>query len=257
MTEQPLYPETWGIRPILFQTGNIGIQSYPVLISLAIITGVLVYYREARRMKNFSENSFYIVLAALVGGALGSKIPVWIMNYKIILQNLPDISLLLSGRTILGGMIGGSVAVAFIKWKLHIKQRIGNQIAPAAAIGMAIGRIGCFLRGCCYGIPTHLPWGVDFGDGIPRFPTQLLDGLFNLVLFIYLMKIRDKVTEPGKLFRIYLLNYFTFRFLTGFIREEVPVLLGLTPSQLVSIIALAYMNRNLVLKYLQRKEVTP
>jgi phosphatidylglycerol---prolipoprotein diacylglyceryl transferase len=255
MSNTRFFSEDWGVRPVLFQIGNIKIPAYSFFVLLAIIVSSIIYYHEARRSKNLSEESFFIVFAALIGGALGSKIPVWIINYRLILKSLPDITPLLSGRTILGGLIGGLLAVIILKWRLKIQIKMGNQIAPALAMGMTIGRIGCFFRGCCFGIPTHLPWGVDFGDGILRYPTQIFDGLFNFGLFCYLMRIRDQVIEPGKLFWIYLQSYLVFRFLIEFIREEPAFLWGLTVSQVVAMVALMVMNRKMIFRLMCRKEV--
>jgi phosphatidylglycerol:prolipoprotein diacylglycerol transferase len=144
-------------------------------------------------------------------------------------------------------LIGGSLGVTFIKRKLNIKDRIGNEIAPAAALGMAIGRIGCFLNGCCYGIPTNCSYGINFGDGVLRYPTQLFEAMFDLIMFVYIIKIKDKVTEPGKLFKLFASAYFTYRFFIEFIRVEPRVFLGLTGFQIGALIGLIYMNKNIVL----------
>lgn len=221
---------------------------------MGLVVGAFVFYRESKREQANMEHSLILVLASLFGGVIGSKIPVWIMNYHSIINNWPDLTPLISGRTIVGGLIGGLLATVWIRRKLHIRVKIGNPIAPAIALGMAIGRMGCFLRGCCYGRPTGLGWGVDFGDGILRHPTQLYDGLFNLLIFFYFMAIRRNVTEPGKLFDIYLIYYFSFRFMVEFWRQEPPVLWGLTAAQIVSLLIIAWANRKRLTDLLNKKE---
>ncbi|MGE5329176.1 MAG: prolipoprotein diacylglyceryl transferase [Deltaproteobacteria bacterium] len=246
MIDSHFYPSGWGVKPILFNIAGFEIPSYSAFVLLGLIVGVLVFYIDAKRQKVNNENTFFIVAAAFTFGALGAKLPIWIANYKLILVEPTNLSALLSGRTIVGGLIGGTLGVILTKRVLKIKDKRGNQFAPAAAIGIAIGRVGCFLRGCCYGIPTYASWGVNFGDGIPRHPTQLYEAVFDLGLFIYLIYLREKITEPGKLFRIFLNWYFVFRFFIEFIRIEKVVFFGLTGFQLVSLMVLVYLNRRLI-----------
>jgi phosphatidylglycerol:prolipoprotein diacylglycerol transferase len=113
--------------------------------------------------------------------------------------------------------------------------------APAIALGVAIGRIGCFLRGCCFGKETSLPGGVDFGDGILRHPTQLWESIFMFLLFGFLMWKRTKNPKPGELFRILGISYFGFRFLIEFIRVEKIAFFGLTWFQIICLLALIYL----------------
>lgn len=243
----------WGTYPILFQLGEFSIPSYPVLILTAILIGGTVYFLLAKKANNFSEKSFLIVFTALMGGAIGSKLPVWLMNYQAIIASFPDLTPVLTGRTILGGMIGGTLAVYWYKRKSGIKLRIGNQLAPAIALGMAIGRIGCFMRGCCFGIPTHTSYGINFGDGIKRHPTQIYDALFNLGMFIYLLIFYRKVKEPGKLFAIYINIYFIFRFGLEFFREEPIVFWTLTAAQTAIIFALCFNLGRIIFNKLKSK----
>ena len=86
--------------------------------------------------------------------------------------------LLLGGKTIVGGLVGGLIAVESVKRLRGIRVATGDLLALPLVLGIAIGRIGCFLSGLedqSYGIATGLPWGVDFGDGIARHPTQLYE----------------------------------------------------------------------------------
>jgi len=253
MIDEHIIPANWGVKPVLFSIGNINIPSYSFFVALAVVVGGLVYYYEAKRNKSTGENTFYILMAAFVGGVLGAKIPIWIMNYKYIIASFPDIGPLLSGRTIVGGLIGGTIGVWILKWKLNIKERKGNLFAPAAAIGIAIGRIGCFLRGCCYGTATSLPWGVNFGDGIMRHPTQLYESVFAFGMFLYIQRVK-KNAKPGKLFDMFMISYFTFRFFEEFIREESRPILGFTIFQIICAgVLLTYLIKALVENYKSKK----
>ena len=197
MIDEHFYPENWGVLPYINLFG-LRVPTYSLFVLLALIVGIIIYYFEARKKKQANENSFYIVIAAIVGGTLGAKLPIWIINFRLIIASYPDLMPLLSGRTITGGLIGGFLGVMIIKKILKIKTKRGNLFAPGIAIGVAIGRIGCFLRGCCYGKPTNLIWGVDFGDSIMRHPTQIYEAIFMIIMFIIIKK--KKNPRPGELF---------------------------------------------------------
>lgn len=252
MFDSHIHPDDWGIRPILFSIGRVEIASYSFFVLLGLVIGIITYIVLSKRNKTYNRNAFIVLIAAITFGTLGAKLPIWIANYKLIIANSADIQLIMSGRTIIGGLIGGTIGVILTKKVLKIKVRMGNQIAPAAAIGIAIGRIGCFFRGCCYGIPTYSTWGVDFGDGILRNPTQLYEAVFDVGMFIYLLIISKKVDEPGKLFRVFLNCYFSFRFLIEFIRVNDIVYWGMTSFQWVCILSLLYINRTYLVNLVKR-----
>ncbi len=253
MIDDHFYPENWGVRPILFKIGNFDIQSYPFFVLLGLIVGLSVYFYESRRKKNINENGFMIVIGSLIGGTIGSKFLQWAIDYRYIISHFYNWRFFISGRTIVGGMIGGVIGVLVTKKILGTKEKRGNLFAPAVAIGVAIGRLGCFFRGCCYGKATALPWGVDFGDHVLRHPTQLYESLFMLGMFVYLEKIKNNSDiKDGQLFKILMLSYFIFRFFIEFIREEGVVFIGLTVFQIISIGAIIYLIKdniiNLILK---------
>lgn len=243
----------WGIRPVLFSVGGVGVPSYGFFILLALIVGICVYWREARRNRSMSENTLYIALAAVVGGILGAKIPIAILHTRELFTGDGAWALLWSGRSIVGGLAGGAIAVFLVKRRLKMTERKGNLFAPAIALGVAVGRIGCFLRGCCHGTPTRLPWGVDFGDGVARHPTQLYESLFMLVLFAILAVAKRKTTHPAVLFWALMFSYFTFRFFVEFIRTEEVWWLGLTLFQWISL-AMAMVYAGYLIDVVRRKD---
>ena len=237
---------TWGVRPVLFHLGPLPVPSYAVFVTLGLAAGLWVYWREARRQRAASENTFYILMAGLTGGVIGAKIPILVLEWKNLAAHFPDPGPLVSGRSIVGGLVGGALAVVLVKRWLGIRDRRGNLFAPAIALGVAVGRIGCFLEGCCYGIPTRLPWGVDFGDGIPRHPTQLYESAFLLGLFLVLRRAQPRVTAPGLLFRALMIAYMSFRFLVEFIRVEPTGWLGLTLFQWIALLAVLYYGGSIL-----------
>ena len=245
MTDSQVYAAGWGIKPVLFQLGVVEIPSYSFFVMLGLVAGLTVYFREAKRQKDLGEPSFLIIAGSLIGGFLGAKALEWVINYQEILAHGSVADFVLNGKTIIGGLIGGMFGANITKKLLGIKTKKGNLIAPGIAVGVAVGRIGCFLKGCCYGKPTSLPWGVDFGDHVLRHPTQLYEGLFMLGMFFYLEKIKTRPgLKPGELFKILMIAYFIFRFLIEFIRVEKPAFWGMTVFQVIALGVLVYLLKD-------------
>lgn len=225
------------------------IPAYAIAMLLAFAAGFAVYRYNTRGMEKQPGNLFPILLAAFFGGVIGAKLPIILMNLRFGLSW----QAILAGRTIVGGLVGGTLGVLLIKKKLGIRARYGNLLAPPIALGMAIGRIGCLLSGCCYGTPTTLPWGIDFGDGIARHPTQLYEMLFCLIAFVLLQRIH-KTAPPGSLLTRFFLAYFIFRFLEEFIRPYT-VIAGLTSFQWICIAGIFILTVKTL--WMKKQEKTP
>ncbi len=238
MIEDSGYNQAWGIKPVLFHIGNLAISSYSFFVLIALVAAVIIYLYEANKAKESSEKSIYIFMAAVIGGVLGAKIPVWVMNFHQIIANWPNLDFIFSGRTIIGGLIGGTLSVILTRHYLKIKEKKGNIFVPSIGIAIFFGRIGCFLRGCCYGTACDLPWSVNMGDNIMRHPTQLYEAIFGLIVFVATIKLDKTKIKPGLLFQIFLISYFTFRFLIEFLRTDTKIFIGLTLAQVVAIIVI-------------------
>ncbi len=215
-------PEGWGFCPA-------GFPAYSLFMLLSIAAGTGLFMINTRNRAASSGQIFPIALAALIGGVLGAKLPVVLWN----LGHGPSWQALLAGRTIVGGLVGGTLGVLYIKKRLGIRNRYGNLLAAPVALGMAIGRIGCLLNGCCFGKPTTMPWGVDFGDGIARHPTQLYELAFCLSA-LGIILLRQKKAPPGSLLSGFFISYFLFRFFEEFLRPH-PAWAGLTTFQWICI----------------------
>ena len=130
-----------------------------------------------------------MVTAAIAGAAIGSKILAWFEHPVETLAHWNDPLFLMGGKTIVGAFLGGTLLVEWTKRRLGIRSRTGDLFAIPIVIGTAVGRIGCLLSGLddhTYGTPSSLPWAVDFGDGIPRHPTQAYEIVFLLALVPFL-----------------------------------------------------------------------
>jgi phosphatidylglycerol---prolipoprotein diacylglyceryl transferase len=234
-------PSGWGIRPVLFTLGRLEVTSYAFFVALGVVVAIGLYAYNVRG-KAVDNNGLAIAVSALVGGIIGAKVPIWIANLPQLIAH-PNAGDLLSGRTIVGGIIGGVLAVWAVKRRLGIKQRLGNYLVPSLCLGIAIGRLGCFFTGCCYGKETGAGWGVDFGDHLLRHPTQLYEVAFALLLFAIAQATLAR-WEPGLLFRAFMIAYFSWRFLIEFVRVDPVAGLGLTYYQIASAgIVLAYVAK--------------
>lgn len=230
----------WGVCPYLHAGGlTVPVYSLCMLLALAVGAGMYAYAIRGRPR----SGGFAILAAALLGSALGAKLPYLLQNYHAFQAGVRDPEALFSGRTILGGIIGGTLAVQLTKRIRGIRQRNGDFMVAGICVGIAIGRLGCFLRGCCYGQPTTLPWGIDFGDGTQRHPTELYEMLFVLAWLVF----RPKTpTETGYRFSCFMLAYFAFRFGNEFLRVEPVFAAGLTAFQWVCLLAIPWFGLRIV-----------
>lgn len=225
----------WGVKPVLFTVGGWGVPSYSFFVLLGVAVGLLLFWRESVRQHAVSERTFTVLLGALFGGVLGSKLPMILLYWRDMVAQFPDLTLLITSRSITGGLAGGAVGVFLAKRRFGITGRRGNLFVPGIAAGVAIGRLGCFFRGCCYGTPSMLPWAVDFGDGVMRHPAQLYEMAFMALLFVVgLVAVRRWPEPPGAVFKLFMVSYFAFRFGVEFVRAEPVVWMGLTLFQVIS-----------------------
>jgi len=214
---------------------------HPVFETLAYTVGYAVYRRSRNRSGDFlpDDHRWFIIAAASIGALLGSRLLGLLEEIPIAQLTWRNL-LLPGGKTIVGGLLGGWAAVEIAKRFKHIHSRTGDLFAVPLCIGMAIGRIGCFLAGLAddtYGTPTSLPWGVDFGDGIPRHPTQIYDVLFLTLLAFALRRYDRRYHPEGATFRLFLAAYLTWRFAIDFIKPQ-PLHYGLNLIQWASLAGL-------------------
>jgi len=174
-----------------------------------------------------------LVLAGFIGGALGGKVPFALGSGESLLSSL---AWLQDGKTITTGLAGAYLAVELAKLVLGIQVKTGDTFALPLALAMAVGRWGCFCNGCCYGVATDLPWGVDFGDGVARHPTQIYESLFHFTMALVLWRLLVRDALRYQRLKLYLIAYCVYRFLTEFIRPEPVLGLGLTFYQCVAVV---------------------
>jgi prolipoprotein diacylglyceryltransferase len=153
-----------------------------------------------------------------------------------------DPAYLLGGKSIVGGLIGGLIAVELVKRWRSVVVATGDLLVLPLILGIAIGRIGCFLSGLAdrtYGIGTSLPWGVDFGDGVLRHPTQVYEIAFLAGLFAVMVLLDRRLSVLGDQFKLFMLAYMTFRLAVDFLKPAIHIG-GLSAIQWACLATLAY-----------------
>jgi phosphatidylglycerol:prolipoprotein diacylglycerol transferase len=226
--------------PELFHVGGFTMNSFGVMMALAFILGGVIARWQFKKRGVSPDFIYGVVIAGVVGGLLGGKIHFLIIHPDLWPRNL----LSGSGLVWFGGLFGALLAVVIVT--LISSQRLGavmDATAFAVAMGYAVGRIGCLLRGDDYGTPTDLPWGMSFPQGIPPtppgvhvHPTQLYETAASLVIFALLVWVLGpRFRREGPLIFVYAMFAGVERFLVEFIRTNDPVALGLTQQQWISI----------------------
>jgi phosphatidylglycerol:prolipoprotein diacylglycerol transferase len=214
---------------------------------LGIAAGVQIYRWQRRKLGLsgiMAPGQYAIVCGCVLGAAIGNKAVFWAEFPHLWSAAAPNMQLLLSGQSIVGGLLGGLLGVELAKKLTGQTASTGDRFVLPLMVGTVVGRVGCFLAGLndgTYGVASSLPWAVDFGDGIARHPTQLYDMAFVLLYGGTLLRHAARWREkPGFLFKLYLSGYLLWRFFVDAIKPlPYDYGLGLSGIQLVCLLALA------------------
>ncbi len=234
------------MRPTLFHIGSVSIPSFWVMAFLAFLVGFLVVRSELLRRGYDLRYAYDITLWGYVGGWIGARLFVIPAGWKYFVEDPISFLLCSSGWVWYGGVIGGAVAV----WWWIRRERLpvlvmADVVAPALAVGLGIGRIGCQLSGDGdYGIPTDLPWGMSYPNGaVPTtervHPVPIYEMVGCFLIFAYLWHRRRHSPPLGDVMGRYLVASAALRFLLEFIRRNPAWLVGLTTAQWMSVGAAA------------------
>lgn len=203
---------------------------YSGIIASALVVSALIMRVTQRELPLSRSEKLGVGLGGFCGAMIGAKLPFVFSEWSSFASGAAWFS---DGKTILLGLVGGYAGVELAKWSLDIRTRTGDSFAVPVAVAIAIGRLGCFVGGCCYGTPTDLPWAVVFhaADQLPRHPTQLYETVFHLMAACLLAVLLSQRMFGGNLIKLYLMLYATYRFFSEFIRPEARWLSGLTGYQ--------------------------
>tara|TARA_B110000438_G_scaffold29473_1_gene28588 strand:+ start:3131 stop:3982 length:852 start_codon:yes stop_codon:yes gene_type:complete len=260
--------------PIIFDFGlvdifgfqfHLAIYSFGLMMVIAFYTCYFLLNYDLKRMGHDEKLASDMVFWAAFGGIVGSKIYHLLENLDQVLASPNPWSMIFSGSGLvfLGGLMGGTLAVTLLLRKNKLPWlRFADLVAPLLILGYGIGRIGCFLVGDDYGVPTNLPWGMKFSNGLPPstsgtftmqfpwvdissfdsgvlavHPTQLYEAFICTAIFLFLWNRRLEIKVYGNLFFLYLIFAGAERFFIEFIRTNEKYLLDIfSGSQVISII---------------------
>jgi len=230
------------VHPVFFKLGSVTIYSYGIMLALAFGVGIYLARKRAVTVGINSQTIMDLGVYVLISSIIGARLLYVLSNLSYYKTHPLEVVFSRYGFIFYGGLI-----LAIIVGSWYIKRqnlsvwKTADVIAPSIAIGHAIGRIGCFLNGCCYGKPTTLPWGVMLPGSDPLqltrlHPTQLYSCASNLIIFCILTYLWKRRKFDGQIFLLYLILYAVARFTIEIYRGDNPyILLHLTLSQILSI----------------------
>ncbi len=238
--------------PVLLRIGPISIHSYGLMFAIAFLVGILITLRYAKREKIDADLILELAIYGMIAAILGARILYVIGQWDQYKNNILEIFMIQrGGLAFLGGLTLGILVVA---WRAKRKGvpflKLMDVAAPGTALGYAIGRIGCFLNGCCFGIPTDLPWGLRFPFGSLAYfhfpgeaihPTQLYSLLSMSAVFLIVVYLWRHKKYDGQIFFWWLILYAVYRFVVEFFRycPEELYFLGLNPGQIIALFMFA------------------
>jgi phosphatidylglycerol:prolipoprotein diacylglycerol transferase len=241
------------VYPIALKLGPLTIHSYGVMIALAFLAGLWTAIFRARRENISAERITDVVTWLIVGSIIGAR-TVYVTTYwreEFAGQPWTEIFAVWHGGLVYyGGLIGGIVAgTIYICWKKMPLWKTADVLAPSIALGSFFGRAGCLLNGCCYGRRTDMPWAITFTNplahefsntplNVPLHPTQIYDGLLNLLLYVFLAWLFRRKKFDGEIIATYLICYAITRSIVECFRGDYSNLhyhLGLTPAQWIGV----------------------
>jgi phosphatidylglycerol:prolipoprotein diacylglycerol transferase len=213
------------MHPTLFHLGPLTVHTYGVMITVAFIVAIFVADKRAQAIglsRNFAlDISFLILIFSLACARLTYVVLHWDEfadhPWDIISPIQHNGTIGIAGLVLLGGVVGGVLtAVVYVRIKKMSLPIVLDILVPSLAIGIAIGRIGCFMNGCCFGCPTSLPWGCVFSEEslagyiYPHthiHPTQLYDSALMVIIFILLLRYDKRAHPQGRTFALFLMTY--------------------------------------------------
>lgn len=212
----------------LLHIGSVTIYGYGLMIALGLVAAYTALELRAKRYQLDSEKIFGLYLTCAIGGLASAKLMFWITEWRSFsadplyyLRNFAD------GFVVFGGILGGILAGYLYCSARKLKFLAYFDLAmPSIALAQALGRVGCFLSGCCYGKETSSVLSVTFREsayapnGVPLVPTQIYSSLLDFVHFLLLIYIARHKRTDGQVAACYLIFYSLGRFVLEFFRGD-------------------------------------
>jgi prolipoprotein diacylglyceryltransferase len=233
---------------------------HEVFVGLGVVVAAGVFWIEARRRGRDRDDRVWVVVAgALVGGAVMMRLGTWMQHVDLRENATLSEQWLYGNRSILGGLVGAYVGAHLAKRLVGYRQRTGDLFAPAVALGMAVGRIGCLLTELP-GTPNQADWGITLSAeqaarlggpaGVALHPSFGYEIVFHLVAFAILWGwLRHQPIAAGETLTLYLAAYGIFRFFVEFVRGNEVVFAELTRPQLFLLVTVPLILAGVVYQY--------
>ena len=241
--------------PTLLKIGSFELASYGVMTALAYLTASFYLLKRLDKIKLDQDTFWNIIFIAFVAALAGSKLLYIILSWNEMGNSFADkliyaVKNFRYGFVFLGGAVTAILSLLYYMKKKNLPVlKTADFFVVALPLGHAVGRVGCFLAGCCFGKPTQLPWGVTFShphtlvppqfQHIPLHPTQLYEVAANLILFFILQSYYKKPHKEGGVLAAYLAGYGVIRFAIEFFRGDFRggFWWGMSPSQIICLLA--------------------
>jgi phosphatidylglycerol:prolipoprotein diacylglycerol transferase len=223
------------VFPQLVNFGSFSLPTYGFLVATGVLLGLIVAARMSRWQGLDPEKTWNLGILLVLSAIIGAKLLLFLNDwsfYSAHPREIFSVSTWQAGGVFYGGVLAALVTGVWYVRKNHMPAlRTLDSFAPGLALGHAIGRVGCFAAGCCYGKPTSLPWGVTFTNplaqaisgtplGVPLHPTELYESIVELInFFILYWLIRHKRFE-GQVIGAYLFLYGVARYFLEFLRDD-------------------------------------
>jgi phosphatidylglycerol---prolipoprotein diacylglyceryl transferase len=234
--------------PKLFSIGSFYLPTYGVLVALGFLVGLSVTVKLARKSSLDADKVTNLAVYVALAGLIGAKL-------LMIAFDWPDIQVFSLATMQAAGVFQGGLILALITAYFYIRHNqlpvlgVADAFAPGVAIGHAIGRLGCFAAGCCWGKECHYPWAVTFKNpeangltgvplNVPLHPAQLYESITETLLFAFLYWRYQRAHTPGQIIGLYLVISSIIRFLIEFERfheQALPFGLPLSITQWIAV----------------------
>lgn len=226
--------------------GGVTLHGYGLMIALGFLVAVIMGMKRAKAYSLDSEAIVDIAIISLISGFLGAKLLYVIVSFQDFINDPLDV-LGSSGFVVYGGIIGGALGAMIYASKKKLSfMSYFDIVMPSIAINQAMGRIGCYFAGCCYGRETHSKLGVIFPansmapTGVRVLPTQLFSAAGDILIAGILLAYARRSRYKGNTGALYLVLYGVGRFLIEFFRNDERGAVGnLSTSQFISIFIVA------------------
>lgn len=208
-----------------------GSPVYALCMMLGVVIGAVFWYRRAKGQSEM----LLIYLGALIGGFAGAKVAYLLAEGWLEWQQPDRLLRWATGKSVLGGLLGAYAGVEWMKHLVGHRSSTGDAFAVIVPVGILLGRVGCYVNGCCLGRPVAGVFAARDVHGVARWPAPFVEGAFQGIMLAVILLLQRSGLLRDRLFFLYLAAYGVFRFLHEFMRDTPRIWLGLSGYQFISV----------------------